>query len=140
MSIRPFTEKDRPSLRDIYLTTRKHSFEWLDPQSLNESDFDRDTAGEKIWVAENSSQIVGFVSVWEADSFVHHLFVLPEFSNLGYGSRLLEACLEYINGPAQLKCVVQNTVAMTFYRAKGWQTVSKGISSEGEYYLMRSGE
>ena len=138
MVVRDFAEEDRELLRHVYLTTRIKKFGWLDSNSLTESDFDKDTEGEKIWVGENSGQIVGFISVWEPKNFIHHLFILPEYSRLGYGSKLLEACMAEIGRPTQLKCVVQNTDAMRFYQSKGWYIVSEGVSSDGGYHLMQA--
>lgn len=138
--IREFLEEDRESLRNIYFVTRKKVFGWLDGDSLKESDFDKDTEGERIWICGKPEQIVGFISVWEPENFIHHLFVLPEFARLGCGSHLLKVCMANISRPVQLKCLTQNTDAMSFYQSKGWYTISKGISSDGEYHLMQASE
>ena len=140
MPVREFLEKDRESLRNVYLVTRMERFDWLNGESLRESDFDRDTEGERIWVCEDSGQVIGFISVWEPENFIHHLFVLPAYSRIGYGSQLLKVCMAKIGRPAQLKCVAQNTDAMNFYQSKGWYTVSKGVSSDGDYHLMQTNE
>ncbi len=140
MPVREFLEKDRESLRSVYLVTRRERFCWLNGESLRESDFDRDTEGEKIWVFESAGKVIGFISVWEPENFIHHLFVLPAFSRLGYGSQLLKVCMAKIGRPAQLKCVSQNTVALKFYQSKGWYKVSKGVSSDGDYHLMETNE
>lgn len=138
--IREMKPKDLPALRNIYLETRAVTFQWLNETDLNLDDFDRDTEGERIWVAEFAGQLVGFISAWEPDNFIHHLFVLPTFSGKKIGSALLSTCLENIGRPAQLKCVSANADALRFYRAKGWQTVSRGVSSDGEYQLMQRNE
>lgn len=138
--IREMTPKDLSALRSIYLETRAVTFQWLNETDLNLDDFDRDTEGERIWVAEFAGQLVGFISAWEPDNFIHHLFVLPTFSGNKIGSALLSTCLENIGRPAQLKCVSANADALRFYRAKGWQTVSRGVSSDGEYQLMQRNE
>ena len=132
--------EDIPALRRIYLQTRAEKFLWLNQTDLTIDDFEKDTKGERIWVAEQNRQIVGFVSVWERDNFIHHLFVLPAFSGKRIGSSLLAACLESIGRPARLKCVSANTEALDFYRAKGWLTVSRGTSSDGEYALLQKNE
>ncbi len=74
MDTRLFSECDRNALRKIYLHSRKHAFDWMDSSLYKEDDFDRDTEGEKIWVATNGSKPVGFISVWEPDNFIHHLY------------------------------------------------------------------
>jgi ribosomal protein S18 acetylase RimI-like enzyme len=138
MSVRLFVEEDRDALKHVYLETRRQLFSWLSPGSLQDSDFDRDTKEEKIWVYENEGKVIGFISVWEPDNFIHHLFVLPEFSRNGYGSKLLDACLADIGYSVTLKCVSQNFSALNFYKSKGWTTISKGVSSDGEYHLMQA--
>lgn len=135
MTIRRFIEDDRAQLRRIYLETRQQTFFWLDQHSFNQSDFDRDTEGEKIWVCETTGTVTGFISVWEPATFIHHLFIHPDYSANGYGSQLLETCLDNIGYPAQLKCVTQNIHALDFYKKRGWQIIDGGIA-EVEYYLM----
>lgn len=135
--VRQVGSGDTSSLQGVYLRTRAEKFHWLNSSDLRASDFERDTDGERIWVAEMQGRIVGFVSVWEPDNFIHHLFVLPEYSGQKIGSALLAACLEVIGRPAQLKCVSANLEALQFYLAKGWKTISKGFSADGEYHLMQ---
>ncbi len=131
---------DLPVVKDIYLHTRAEKFHWLNKADLHVDDFERDTEGERIWVAELEGQVVGFVSAWEPDNFIHQLFVMPEFSGKHIGSALLTVCLDSIGRPAQLKCVSANTDALGFYQAKGWQTIARGVSSDGEYQLMQKNE
>ncbi len=138
MLIREFVEEDRFSLRYVYLETRLKTFTWLNGDALKLEDFDKDTKGESIWVCECSNKVVGFISLWEPDNFIHHLFILPQFSRRGYGAQLLEVCVASSSHPFTLKCVSQNTNALLFYRSKGWGTISKGISPDGEYQLMQS--
>jgi GNAT superfamily N-acetyltransferase len=140
MGIRPFEEKDRESLREVYLQVRKRSFNWLDSGSLELSDFDKDTQDEVIWVCVHREMVVGFISAQIAGKFIHHLYVSPKYSKRGYGSKLLDACLGKIGHPAQLKCVSENTEALRFYQSKGWHTLSKAIGIDGEYHLMEQTE
>lgn len=136
MSTRRFRESDREALRDIYLITRKQRFSWLEDSNLERGDFDRDTKGESIWVCESDSKVVGFISAQVAGKFIHHLFILPQFSNHGLGSALLKDCVAEIGYPAQLKCVAENIDALNFYKSKGWLACSKGEGVDGEYHLL----
>lgn len=138
MPVREFTEADRSTLRRIYLETKRRTFSWLGTDSLAVDDFDKDTEGERIWVYELSEKIVGFVSIWEPENFIHHLFVLPEFSRQGYGAQLLAVSMASMNHPITLKCASQNTNALEFYRANGWRTIAKGTNPDGEYQLMQA--
>jgi len=136
MITRRFNEADREALRDVYLLTRKQRFGWLGKSTLDRSDFDTDTNGESIWVCESESKVVGFISAQLTGRFIHHLFILPQFSNNGFGSKLLKVCIAEIGYPAQLKCVAENIDALNFYKSKGWLTRSKGQGIDGEYHLL----
>lgn len=136
MHTRRFAESDRPALRRVYLETRVQAFDWMDTSSFAEDDFDRDTDGETIWVAADAECLLGFVSVWEPDNFIHNLFVHPGSARQGVGSALLSTCLREIGRPAVLKCLTQNARAKEFYLAKGWRVVADGDSSDGPYLVM----
>ncbi len=135
--IRAHAAGDYQTLGEIYHQTRLRAFHWLPPDSISIEDFARDTEGERIWVAEVNAQVIGFISVWEPENFIHHLYVLPAFAGRNVGSQLLQTCLAYIGYPARLKCVSANTRALQFYRARGWQTLSVDMGPEGEYQLMQ---
>lgn len=136
IEVRKFTEQDRVALRDIYLASRRKAFWWMEPSSLSLDDFDRDTEGEVIWVAEQNAKVTGFISVWEPENFIHAFFVAPDSTGCGIGTALLEACLDEIGRPASLKCSAPNKDAKGFYLSKGWQVVSEGEGTDGQYYLM----
>lgn len=129
--------KDAEALAALYLETRLHYFHWLNADSLSKGDFSRDTSGERIWVAELNDVLVGFISAWESENYIHNLFVDVKFSRRGIGSALLNTCLENIGRPARLKCVAENFSALDFYHAQGWQTIAEGVGSDGEYQLMQ---
>ncbi|EOG7766906.1 GNAT family N-acetyltransferase, partial [Vibrio parahaemolyticus] len=47
----------------LYLESRLATFTWLDTVKFDLSDFERDTDGENVWVAVESNEIVGFISI-----------------------------------------------------------------------------
>ena len=52
---------------------------WLPTSVRYEANLAEESRGETILVAENEVQdLVGFVSVWEPESFIHHLYVRPD--------------------------------------------------------------
>lgn len=134
--IRSMNKSDISSLSEIYYQTRLETFHWVEPLEIKPNDFSRDTNGEKIWLAERGDHVAGFISVSESDNFIHHLYVLPNFSDQGIGSELLNTCLKHIGRPAKLKCVSANTKALGFYKSKGWRSISVGVSEHEEYQLM----
>lgn len=141
MLIRKATAADVPDLRRIYLESRTDSYVWLDTSGYALKDFDRDTRGERVWVAEAAAaRLVGFISVWMPENFIHHLYVVPGMYRKGIGRALLRECLETIGRPARLKCMEKNARAHQFYAALGWQAIDHGDGPDGKYVLMECEE
>lgn len=126
----------REDLRSLYLQSRLHTFKWLDTSKFSLEDFDSATLGETVLVAVVGAKPVGFISWWVPDDFIHNVYVDPHFLHLGIGKALLDQCLAEIGRPATLKCLQQNTSALSFYQAQGWCIKDEGPSSDGPYYLM----
>lgn len=118
--IRDFEKQDVNKLAQIYLNSRKETFYWIPHEQFNMNDFIADTEGESILVGISGRNIVGFVSIWTKDNFIHHLYVDKEYQGQGVGRELLKAGLRLINKPARLKCVVRNSNACEFYEKLGW--------------------
>jgi GNAT superfamily N-acetyltransferase len=135
LSIRPFRESDRQPLRELFLVTRDATFVWA-VGSHRLEDFDEATAGETIFVACEGERVVGFASVWEADSFLHNLFVHPDAQGRGIGKALLAACAPVFRRRPTLKCQQRNVRALAFYARQGWEIVEQGASEEGDYWLL----
>lgn len=137
LEIRPATPDDRPAMRSIYLHARRHAFAWMPAEAYQPGDLDAAIEGEQVLVATHGQRLLGFVSWWEADHFIHCLFIDPAVHGQGIGTLLLSECLARVGRPAELKCVVANRPAMRFYLARGWQEHSRGSCEEGEYALMQ---
>ncbi|HDZ9270902.1 TPA: GNAT family N-acetyltransferase, partial [Vibrio cholerae] len=75
--------------------------------------------------------VVGFISIWEPDNFVHHLYLATEYQGQGVGSMLLN-CAKMKYGNLSLKCMVQNQKALNFY-------LSQVDDELGGYYYMSFG-
>lgn len=136
MIIRPGYESDRPFLRTLYLHARKASWSWVNNPDWQLEDFDAATRNETLWVAESDGHRLGFASVWDNDNFLHNLFVDPRWQGKGAGSALLAHVQSTFTSTGSLKCLVQNTQALAFYQRHGWHTEARGVSPEGEYWLM----
>ncbi len=85
MNIRRFEETDRLILQKLYLEVRVSTFNWLDTSKFTLCDFDSSTLDENIWVAIYKNKIVGFVSVYQPDNFIHNLYVDVRMKNKGIG-------------------------------------------------------
>ncbi len=136
LHVRDFIEDDRHTLKDIYLISREQTFTWFDTSAYTPDDFDNDTQGEQILVADRDGAVVGFVSCWLPDNFIHHLFVHPAYINHGVGNALLKAAVAVLDKPVTLKCLTRNENALGFYRSQGWVVIEKGEGKPDEYFLM----
>ena len=133
--VRPFEERDTSALSAIYRECRAEAT-WL-PRPAKAPDFAQDTKGEVLLVAVGSDdEPEGFVSVWEPDAFIHHLYVRPGSRQKGIGKQLLESLRSRMRKPWRLKCVRANDRALRFYLRHGWLEISSGIGEDGPYAVL----
>ncbi|EGQ8241610.1 GNAT family N-acetyltransferase [Vibrio parahaemolyticus] len=136
MEIIKFQSHHLDAVKKLYRDSRLATFSWHDSVLFELSDFDRDTEGEDIWVASKSNEILGFISIWEPDNFIHHLFVSPRNLRSGVGLKLLDfAKQRYSN--LSLKCLTQNSNAIGFYRSQGFTIVETVDDGAESYHLMK---
>ncbi|MCS0326672.1 GNAT family N-acetyltransferase [Vibrio diabolicus] len=136
MEIIRFQSHHLNAVKKLYLESRLVTFTWLDTVEFDLSDFERDTEGESIWVAIESNKVVGFVSIWAPENFIHHLFVSPRNLRGGVGLKLLDLAKQKYPS-LSLKCLSQNGNATEFYLSQGFiiaETVDNGAES---YHLMK---
>lgn len=140
MKIREFNENDRQELRRIYLKDRIETFHWVDTSAYTLNDFDTETAGEYILVAEEGNTLLGFIAVWKMESFIHHLYVDSCHHKKGIGKALLNAAVGILDQPVRLKCLINNKNAISFYKSQGWKFEMTGTDDTmGKYNLLKNG-
>lgn len=137
LSVREFAESDRDALRDLFVLAHRHAPIGALPGAIAPGDFDRSIEGERVIVAVHADVPIGFASIWEADSFLHNLFVHPRFQGRGVGKALLAGCAKYFTGVPSLKCLKANEGARRFYESQGWAVRSEAEGPDGTYLLMR---
>jgi GNAT superfamily N-acetyltransferase len=121
-------------LEAIYRECRSEAT-WL--PSAQESNFARDTEGEALLVAVGSNdEPEGFLSVWEPEAFIHHLYVRNGSRGKGIAKQLLNALATRLAKPWRLKCVRANDVALAFYLDHGWLEISSGVGEDGPYAVL----
>ncbi|MFL9871329.1 GNAT family N-acetyltransferase [Paraburkholderia megapolitana] len=139
IKVRRAIPEDWPALRQLFFQGRREAFEWQAPGKFALGDFDEQTQGELLLIAEDeSSHPVGFISVWEEDSFIHHLYVARSHHRKGVGRALLRALPRWPTLRYRLKCLVLNTSALAFYRACRFTEIGSGTSEDGDYVLLKS--
>ncbi|GLQ91274.1 GNAT family N-acetyltransferase [Dyella acidisoli] len=140
ITVRPAIADDLPALRALFLNSRRETFAWQPPDVFQLADFDTQTQGELLLVAEDGSgRLSGFISVWEPDGFIHHLHVDRQFFRRGVGRALLRVLPGWPETRYRLKCLRLNEVALAFYRTCGFVEIGSGMSGDGEYLLLESG-
>jgi GNAT superfamily N-acetyltransferase len=101
--VRPYEEKDRAALEAIYRKCRSEA-DWLPAAARDRCDFAGDTMGEVLYVAVGAGDdAVGFVSAWEPDGFIHHLYVRDGLKGKGIGTQLLAAHRLAITSPVEVE-------------------------------------
>lgn len=131
--IRPAGAGDRPLCLTI-MNSAWASIPGAPARVLDTAEFERATRGEEIWTTGDAAgQIVGFVSLWRADAFVHHLYVSPARHGQGAGSALLRFALDSLHGRLSLKCSDVNRGARRFYERMGGQPVEAGGDDFGPW-------
>lgn len=131
------SEADRHEVARLYYEVRVATMTWLDPSTFGENDFTSHSAGEDVLVAKSSDgSVLGFVSVWRADDFIHMLYVRQSSQGRGVGARLLRALPGWPGRRYRLKCLVRNTRASVFYARHGFQVTGHGESDDGKYDEM----
>ena len=131
-----FSEPDRARLNELYAEVRNANFSNYNAQDESLSTFDNVTQGELILVAKSSNSIVGFVSAWQPDNFIHNLYVDSNYQNQGIGIQLLNAMALKLSYPLTLKCLKENIAATRFYKRHGWNVIGAGKSNDGDYLLF----
>ncbi len=130
-------ETDTPALEQLFLEARIRAFHWCDPSSFLRSDFSIQTEGEIVHLAEDSrGSLLGFISVWRLENFIHHLYIAPGHQRAGVGSQLLRSLQPWLPLPHRLKCLSKNETALSFYRKHGWTTQGRGSDALGDYLVM----
>lgn len=139
ITIRKAKPSDTESLAQLFLEARCSTFYWQDTTLFQLQDFEQQTIGEVIFVAENAEQkILGFISVWEKDRpvFIHHLFIASAHQREGIGTLLVHSLFSWLPFPYRLKCLERNQNTLAFYRKTGWIEIDQGLTKEGKYLLM----
>ena len=110
---------------------------WLPPHARLRVKFTEVSNVEMVHVIKaGAGELAGFVSVYKPESFVHHLFVAPQYQRQGLASSLLSSLHTWLPLPWRLKCIRGNTDALSFYAVAGWKEVGVGENEDGQYLVL----
>lgn len=123
--VRPFVLQDTQACAQLLVQGWRQAR--LRPsQPVTAEQFFIETDGEVILVAARGTRVVGFVSVFRPDAFIHHLYVARSAQGQGVGRMLLTAGCALSSSRASLKCALGNRPARAFYAHLGWSEVEVG--------------
>ncbi len=131
--LRPAEPRDLGDCARIYVAAAAVAFPWLPPETRGAEEFWHSIRGEEVSIAEGAEGILGFVSVYLPDRFVHSLYVDPPAHRRGIGRTLLAQALRRCGGHAHLKCQEANRPACQFYALNGWQPAGWGWDIAGPW-------
>lgn len=135
--IRSAVASDMDCLAKIYLQSRIASGCFLPIEELKYEDFYKDIFDEEVYVYEINQKVIGFISIYPPDLFIHLLFVHPDYFAQGVGKRLLTFAKSRYGLPLTLKCLVNNQKAMQFYEQFGFiqQQMVQTAHNNCDYYI-----
>jgi len=136
MKIRKDTTNDMPRLEEIFLITRQATFKNRS-ENFKIGDYLESTVDDKVWIGELDGVIVGFISVYSQDNFIHNLFVDQQYQGKGFGSQLLLFAEGNLSYPITLKVAMDNLKACPFYEKYGYYKVAEFNKTLEPYILYR---
>jgi ribosomal protein S18 acetylase RimI-like enzyme len=116
---------------EVYEKSGRASFTWRPKSHFQASDFKRFAQDEEVWIAIFGTAIVGTLSLYRSERFIHSLYIDPDAQRLGVGRALVERIRSEVVGPLTLKLDAPNVAAIAFYEATGWRRLT-GPDDTGE--------
>lgn len=133
MHIRRATPADAPSVADVFLASFAARYDFPlahTPDEVRGWVADDLLQSTETWVAVSDGAIVGFLSIGEA--FVEQLYLAPNWSGRGIGSRLIELAKERRPDGLELYTFQVNVGARRFYERHGFAATWFGDGAENE--------
>jgi GNAT superfamily N-acetyltransferase len=104
----------------LYVRSGSAAFSWRPADYFRADDFVRFAMDEEVWLALMGEAIVGILSLFRTENFIHCLYVDPDAQRLGVGRALVAHLRRETGRPLTLKLDTPNKAAIAFYRATGW--------------------
>lgn len=139
MKIREKIISDISHLEELFLITRQITFSST-RKAFQIGDFIKSKADDQVWVGEVDGAIVGFISLYPQDNFIHNLFIDPQYQGQGFGKKLLLFAEEKLGRPMTLKVAMDNLKVCSFYEKYGWYNAGEFNEAPEPYILYRKND
>jgi GNAT superfamily N-acetyltransferase len=114
----------------LYERSGTEAFTWRPAGHFQARDFIAFAQEEEVWLAYMGDALVGLLSLFKEENFIHCLYVDPAAQRLGIGKALVELVRRKVGKPLTLKLDVPNRGAIRFYEATGWERMT-GLDDQG---------
>ncbi len=114
----------------LYVRSGSAAFTWRPDGHFQAADFRTFAQDEEVWLALMGEALVGILSIYRPEHFIHCLYVDPDAQHLGVGRALVAHVRRVVGAPLTLKLDVPNRRAVQFYEATGWQRMT-GLDDQG---------
>jgi ribosomal protein S18 acetylase RimI-like enzyme len=123
------------SCAELYDRVVRRTFTWFDRLDDQAAKFRSEAAQEEVYVALADGRLVGLVSFYRPDSFLHSLYVDYAEHGRGVGAALLAHIEAIAEAPVSLKVQTRNLQARRFYERNGFKIVEEGQDSEQSQWV-----
>jgi ribosomal protein S18 acetylase RimI-like enzyme len=138
LAIRRAELRDMKACAGLYVEIGRADFHWRPRRAFRADDFLGYAEHEELWVAEPDGAVVGFLSYFAPDHFLHCLFVHREARGRGLGSALIAHVRAHYGAPHSLKVDVPNEEARRFYERLGYVETDSGAMDGVDWIELRS--
>lgn len=132
------TQSELQSLCLLYNQIRKETETWIDKSLVTLEEFEEMIEVETIYIAYDKQRMIGFLTFYVPDNFIHLFFIDANHQGTGIGSYLLnEVISDFYGEEISLKCLIHNHLGIKFYQSKGFIITKEYIENEpDDCYLM----
>jgi ribosomal protein S18 acetylase RimI-like enzyme len=135
LSIRRARSEEIAACAALYERVGNATFTWRPKNWFKVADFLRFAKEEAVFIAESNGRILGLLSLYRPESFVHCLYVDTPAQGLGVGTALLAHAAKEARGPLSLKVDEPNKRAVLFYKGLGFIQQDSG-NDHGVHWLL----
>ena len=86
----------------------------------------------EVWVGDDGRAVVGFIALRRPD-WIGHIYLHPDYTGHGLGTRMIELAKQELGGPIQLWTFQSNAGARRFYARHGFAEVEQTDGDNEEH-------